>query len=286
MDTSAVTFEGIRKTLIETLSANQIFKDYNFEAPALASLMDALAYVTHYHVRYSNFALNESFLDSAQLRHNIVSKAKDVAYIPYQYSAARAKLRIKITDNTLNIEEGTKIPEDTMFIATSNYGVSYIFRTVDQFVFEKNTSENYWFADIEVVEGTWAEESFTQDEYYTNRFYLLNDRVDTDFLSVIVFINSTFTVGEEFIPVENIESFGPDIPIYFLQEAYNGKIEIYFGDGVLSKKLVPDNIIKVKYLVTNGGNANNIINFSLMNMIADKIDASSIEIEVIDSPSG
>lgn len=282
MDTSAVTFEGIRKTLIETLSANQIFKDYNFEAPALASLMDALAYVTHYHVRYSNFALNESFLDSAQLRHNIVSKAKDVAYIPYQYSAARAKLRIKITDNTLNIEEGTKIPEDTMFIATSNYGVSYIFRTVDQFVFEKNTSENYWFADIEVVEGTWAEESFTQDEYYTNRFYLLNDRVDTDFLSVIVFINSTFTVGEEFIPVENIESFGPDIPIYFLQEAYNGKIEIYFGDGVLSKKLVPDNIIKVKYLVTNGGNANNIINFSLMNMIADKIDASSIEIQVIE----
>ena len=281
MDTSKVTYEDIRKSIVDTLSGNQIFKDYNFTAPALSSLIDALAYVSHYHIRYANFALNESFLDSAQLRHNVVSIAKEVSYIPYQYSAAKVSLRLKISTKNSTIEEGDKIPEDTLFVAEANDGTSYIFRTVDQYVLVKGDDEN-WYADVEAIEGTFVEESFVQDEYYKNRFFLLNDRVDTNFLRVVVYQNSSYTEGEEFIPVENIESFGPDIPLYYIQEAYNGKIEIYFGDGILSKKLVPNNIVNVRYLVTNGSVANNIVNFSIMSNISNKISLSDVEVSVIE----
>ena len=281
MNSSQVTYEGIRKSIVETMQANQIFKDYNFTAPALSSLIDALAYVSHYHIRYANFALNESFLDTAQLRHNVVSLAKEVAYIPHQFTAAHARLRVTITDKDIQMSEGMKIPEDTLFIANASDETSFVFRTLEQFVFTQD-SNGKWYADVEAVEGTFTEETFVQDEHYTTRFFLLNDTIDTDYITVRVYKNASYTEAEEFIPVENIESFGPDVPIYYLQEAYNGKIELYFGDGVLSKKVIADNVVKVRYLVTNGSAANNIVDFSLMSTIGTNITNAGVSVEALE----
>lgn len=282
INSAQVTFEGIRNSIIETLSADPTFKDYNFTAPAISTLVDALAYVSHYHIRYSNFALNESFLDSAQLRHNVVSHAKELAYIPHQYTAAKAKIKVSVDPRKTEITSGDKVPEGTMFLATTGGGVSYIFRATGNFNFHE-VSETEWSAEVDVIEGTWVEESFEQDEHYEKRFFLLNKNIDTDTLTVIVYANSTFTSGEEFIQVENIESFGPDYPVYYLQEAYNEHVELYFGDGILSKKLAPGNIIKVRYLVTNGGAANNIVSYSLMNNISDTILTGSVTVTTIEA---
>ena len=82
MDTTQATFDGVRKNIVEYLSANPTFKDYNFTAPAISTLIDALAYTSHYLIRYANFSLNECFLDTAQLRSNVVSHAKELGYIP------------------------------------------------------------------------------------------------------------------------------------------------------------------------------------------------------------
>ena len=157
MDNSKVTFNGIRESIVEYLSSNPTFKDYNFAAPAISTLIDALAYTSHYLIRYANFTLNECFLDSAQLRHNVVSNAKKVSYIPYQYSAAKAKLNIKITNTELDISEGTKIPENTLFTAISSTGYSYLFRTIDQYILKKDES-GYLSSDIEIIEGTFVTE--------------------------------------------------------------------------------------------------------------------------------
>lgn len=280
MKNSAVTFDGIRKSIIETLSADPTFKDYNFTAPAISTLIDALAYVSHYHIRYANFALNETFLDSAQLRKNVVSRARELAYIPYQYSAAKATIKLKVDGRTCNVAVDNKVPENTMFLASSG-NTSYIFRSVKQAVFEQ-VDDVYWEATVDLIEGTWVEETFKQDEHYTNRYFLLNDRVDINTLDVTVYQNSSYTSSEKFIPREDITSFGPDNPIYYLQEAYNGKLELYFGDGVLSKKLQPGNIIRVRYLVTNGGVANNIVSFALMNNISATIGTNNVKVELVE----
>ena len=281
MDSSKVTFEGIRESIIEYLSANPTFKDYNFTAPAISTLIDALAYTSHYLIRYANFTLNECFLDSAQLRHNVVSNAKKVSYIPYQYSAAKAKLNLRITNTQLDIPEGTKIPEDTVFTATSSNGSSFLFRTINQYILKKDNS-GYYNTDINIIEGTWVTEKFTQDEYYTSRFFLLNNRIDTNYLKVTVYENSTSTECVEYVQAKDVSSFGPESTIFYIQEAYNGQIEIYFGDGILSKKLQPYNVIEVKYLVTNGGSANNIIDFQLTSVFNKDISLKDISISVIE----
>ena len=90
METNQVSFSGIRQEIVEYLKKQDIFKDYNFAAPGISTLVDALAYTSHYLVRYANFALNECFLDSAQVRHNVLSQAKQIGYFPYQYKAAKA----------------------------------------------------------------------------------------------------------------------------------------------------------------------------------------------------
>ena len=281
MDSSKVTFDGIRESIVEYLSSNPTFKDYNFTAPAISALIDALAYTSHYLIRYANFTLNECFLDSAQLRYNVVSNAKKVSYIPYQYSAAKAKLNLKITNTELDIPDGTKIPQDTLFTAVSSSGSSFLFRTLDQYILRKDDS-GYYNADIDVIEGTWVTEKFTQDENYTSRFFLLNNKIDTNYLKVIVYELSTSTEGTEYIQAKDVSSFGPDSTIFYLQEAYNGQIEIYFGDGVLSKKLQPFNSIEVKYLVTNGGLANNIIDFQLTSVFNKDIPLKDVSVSVIE----
>lgn len=282
-DTTQATYEGIRQNIVDYLSSNPTFKDYNFTAPAISTLIDALAYTSHYLIRYANFSLNECFLDTAQLRNNVVSHAKSFGYIPHQYKASKVKLRLKVTNNSINITEDTKIPIDTTFLATtSDMSKTYTFRTLNQYKFKKD-DDNVWYADIEAIEGTFVTEKFLQDEYYTTRYYLINDKIDTEYMNVIVYASQSDTVGVEYSPVTDITSFDSDAKIYFLQEAYNGKMEVYFGDGKLAAKLNPYSIIQVTYLVTNGSLANNIVNFNLSNDI-NNISRSNFKIEVL-SPS-
>ena len=115
---------------------------------------------------------------------------------------------------------------------------SYTFRTLEQYSFNQ-TDKGEWYADIDVYEGTFVTEKFLQDEYYTTRYFLINENVDTDFMTVIVYKSLSDTEGEQFTRVEDISSFNDDANLYYLYEAYNGKIEICFGDGKLSKRVDP-----------------------------------------------
>lgn len=283
MDNTKATFEGIRENIVEYLSANPVFKDYNFTAPAISTLIDALAYTSHYLVRYANFSLNECFLESAQMRNNVVSHAKEIGYVPHQWKSARAKLRITMPDKNVSMA-GVKVDKDTEFTAT-NYETmkSYTFRTLEQFSFEQN-DKGFWYADIDVYEGTFVTEKFIQDEYYTNRYFLINENVDTDFITVLVIDPR----GEETPQkkVEDINSFNENSNLYYLYEAYNGKIEICFGDGKLSKSLDPFSVIKVRYLVTNGSEANNIQNFVLSEEIGNIVPSRFTVETIIPSESG
>lgn len=285
MDSTQATYEGIRKNIVEYLSSNPTFKDYNFTAPAISTLIDALAYTSHYLIRYANFSLNECFLDTAQLRSNVVSHAKEIGYIPHQYKTAKVKLRLRIKNKNIQMKNGYKVPADTTFLATSaDNKKTYTFRTTNQYIFVQDTDKS-WYADVEAIEGVFVTEKFLQDEYYTTKYYLINDKIDTDYIDVIVHESESDTIGIPYSPVKDLNDFSNDAKIYFLQEAYNGKMEIYFGDGKIANKLNPYSIIKVKYLVTNGSLANNIVNFTMNSNISSDIKASDITIEVLEASS-
>lgn len=271
MDTTQISYEGIREDIVSYLSGQDTFKDYNFTAPGISVLIDALAYTSQYLVRYANFSINECFLDSAQLRHNVVSQAKQIGYFPYQSKTARAKITLvykpAMAENWLNADlSKIKVPEGTMFQGENEDGETFIFRTLNQAGFYKDARSN-WCADLTIVEGTFVQDVFTQDEMYVSRYYLLNEGADIDFMTVKVYDSATDNVGTQWKRASSLVDFGPNEPLYYLQEAFNEQIEVYFGDGRISKMPDPYNVIKIDYLITSGPRANNIGDFKLYSSI-------------------
>lgn len=289
MDTTKVSFNDIRKEIVDYLSEQDTFKDYNFSAPGMSVLVDALAYTSHYLIRYANFSINECFLDSAQLRHNVISQAKQIGYFPYQWKTAKSRIVLKYVPSTAEMWKldlsNVKIPEGTAFVGENIDGESYLFRTTEQSGFRKDET-NTWYAELDLVEGTFTEDVFTQDELYVSRYYLLNQHIDLDYFSVRIHKSEADIEGERWKRASSLVDFGPQAPLYYIQEAYNGKLEVYFGDGKISKMPEPYNIIKVEYLVTHGPEANNIASFKLASGLGENLNQGNFEVVCIEESSG
>lgn len=297
METNQVSFEGIKNEIITYLKNQDTFKDYNFAGPAITTLVDALAYTSHYLIRYANFSLNECFLDSAQLRHNVLSQAKQIGYLPYQYKSAKANITVRcvLSSNYMDLN-GVKVPEGLIFSGTNEDGTTFVFRTTEETMFQKDAA-GFYYANFDIVEGTMLTDSYVQDELYTSRYYLLNNEIDTDYLTVKVYQSETDKEGIQYTRAESLADFGLDIKndettikkygkyakLYYIQEAYNGKLEIYFGDNKMSQGLEPYNIIKVRYLLTVGPRANNIAEFKMLGSI-DTYQISDFQI-FVNTPS-
>lgn len=289
MDTTKISFEGIKEEIIDYLKGQETFKDYNFTAPGMSVLVDALAYTTHYLVRYANFSINECFLDSAQLRHNVVAQAKQIGYIPYQWRTAKARIVMKYSPpdavKWLADLKDLKIPEGTTFTGQNIDGDTFLFRTTQQYGF-KQDEKGTWCAEMELVEGTFVEDAFTQDEMYLSRYYLSNDQADLEYLTVRVHESDADVEGQLWKPASSLVDFGRDAPLYYIQEAYNEQVEVYFGDGKISKMPDPFNIIKVRYLVTDGPDANNVADFKLASTFNSNYSLQDFEIVCLDPSSG
>ena len=188
---------------------------------------------------------------------------------------------------------GVKVPEGVIFSGTNEDGTTFAFRTTEETLFELDAA-GYYYATFDIVEGTFLTDSFVQDELYSSRFYLLNNEIDTDYLTVTVYQSETDKEGIQYKRAKSLSDFGLDSEntettvkkygkyskLYYIQEAYNGKLEIYFGDNKMSQGLDPYNIIKVRYLLTVGPKANNIANFTLMGSIGN-IPLSSFTIHCV-----
>ena len=289
MDNTKISYEEIRSEIKNYLSTQDTFKDYNFSAPGMSVLIDALAYTSHYLVRYANFSINECFLDSAQLRHNVVSQAKQIGYMPYQWKTAKAKIILKYIPPTSEMYQtdlsDVKIPEGTTFTGENIDGMSFLFRTTEQAGFKKD-KYNIWNAELDIVEGTMTTDTYTQDEMYVSRYYLQNERVDLDYLQVRIYSSESDLEGQLWQPARSLVDFGPDAPLYYLQESLHDNIEVYFGDGKISKLPEPYNIIKVKYLVTHGPEGNNIGEFRLVSTIDPKLASGDFQIICTEKSNG
>lgn len=264
LDISELDFQNIKGSLKRFLSNQNEFKDYNFEGSSLAILLDLLAYNTHYLAYNTNFVANEMYLDTAQLRSSVASLAKLVGYTPNSARAPIADLKLVINDgtgSTITIPAGTKF-------TSSIDGLTYTFVSIaDKTV--QPVDGIYTAQSLNVYEGTYVTYNYTYDNAdIDQRFLIPSDRADTTTIKVVVQNSSADTTQNTYTRATSITELDGTSKVFFLQEAEDGQYEIYFGDGVIGKKLDDGNIINISYVVTNKTEANGATSFSLSGSIS------------------
>ena len=259
LEISELDFDGIKANLKNFLSQQDEFRDYDFEGSGMSVLLDILAYNTHYMGFNANMLANEMFLDSADIRASVVSKAKQVGYTPTSATSSQAKIDVVVNDATgasLTMARGTQF-------STTVDGTSY------NFVNNADISITpvdgvYKFSNVDIFEGTFLNFKYTVNTSDTDqRFIIPNDNVDTNTLTVKIQESSSDSTTNTYTLATGITGLDSTSKVYFLQEVENGRYEVYFGDGVLGKAVADGNIIIFDYINTNRTEANGATTFTL-----------------------
>ena len=265
-------FDEIKVQIKDHLRSNSNFTDFDFEGSNFSVLIDTLAYNTYINAFNANLVVNESFLDSATIRENVVSLARNIGYVPRSKTAAVAKVRIE----PVELENPTDIPyirlKAGLFCVGSTNNTTYRFSIPSDITsVRKNSDNKYVFDDIDVFEGTFLRSRFNVISPQTTqqRFILDNPNIDTTTLRV--------TVGtRNYSMVDNILSLNKNSEIFLLQEVQDGKYEILFGDGLFGKQLTDGDVIIASYIVTEGEDGNGPANFSFQGTFFRSSYSSSV----------
>ena len=265
-------FTEIKNNLKSYLKAQPKFADYNFEGSAINTLLDVLAYNTHYSAVYSNMVANEMFLDSAVKRDSIVSLAKHLGYTPRSSTAPTAVINV-----TINSPAGSPatltMPSGTTFSTQVN-GTSYSYVTQSDLTIVPSSGV-YTFTNVNIKEGTSIRYEYTKDSAdFNQRFLIQDDRADTSTLKVLVQNSTTDATTTTFTRAENILDVKDTSEVYFLNAVEDGQYEVTFGDGILGKALSDGNIIVLEYLITNEETSNGAKTFTLSSTVGGTTNAT------------
>ncbi len=259
LNISQLDFDQIKANLKRFLSQQNTFNDYDFEGSGMSVLLDLLAYNTHYLSYNANILANEMFIDTADLRNSIVSLAKALGYTPNSPRSPVADLNIVVnnaTGSTLTMPVGTKF-------STTVDGQTYNFVTITSNTISP-INNIYTFSNVKIYEGTYVTFQYTANTADLDQKFLIQSaNADTTTLSVSVQNSASDTTTNTYTKATSITELDSTSKVYFLQEDEDGKFEVYFGDGVIGKKLEDGNIVILKYVVTNKTAANGATTFTL-----------------------
>ena len=261
-------FDQIRAQIKDYLRANSNFTDFDFEGSNFSVLIDTLAYNTYITAFNSNMIVNESFLDSATLRENVVSLARNIGYVPRSRSAAKANVSFSVTTSsdtpTLTLQAGL------VCVGQTNE-TSYIFSIPEDITTTVN-SGTASFTGIDVYQGTYLKNVFVVDGSLDQRFILNNSFIDTSTIVVKVKGLSDSGEGREYSRSDNILNIDSTSEIYLLQEVQDEKYEILFGDGYFGKKLENGAVVTVSYIITDGKDGNGASSFAFSGRVVDSLN--------------
>ena len=255
-------FETIKDNLKEFLKTQNEFSDYDFEGSGLNVLIDLLAYNTHYNAYLANMLMNEMFLESAVKRSSAVSIAKHLGYVPTSVTGAVAEIDIVVND-PVNYPSSLTLDRYTTFSSSIN-GSAFSFLNTEPVTISP-TNGVYLFSGVKVKEGKLLQYSHTVANPGPDEKYVIPNS-DADITSIFVTVqnSSSDTYTESFQRATDISNYDGTTNVYFIEENALGQYEIYFGDGVLGKKLSAGNIITIRYLVSSGtaGNVSSVVDQS------------------------
>ena len=268
-------FDQIKDQIRQYLRSNSNFTDFDFEGSNMSILIDILAYNTYISAFNSNMVVNESFLDSATLRENVVSLARNIGYVPRSRKSAQAIINFDFkfngNSNTVKLNKGLvcvgaqnntsftfSIPEDVIAASPIDQGSNIL----------TNPPRTAKFENLTVYQGTLLKKNFVVNASLDQKFILENSFIDTESIRVFVRKGGASS-GLEYSRIDNITSLGASSNIYLIQEIKDEKYELLFGDGFFGTKLEDGDIIEISYIITEGkaGNDGKFFSYS-----ADAVD--------------
>ena len=283
---TGLDFEQIKTTLKDYLKSNSDFTDYDFEGSNLSTILNVLAYNTYITSYNANMVSNEVFIDSATLRENVVSLARNIGYLPRSKKAAKATVNFFCDISSVSPAPPTVVLKKGSVVATSKQfnGQSFVFGiTEDKSVSVVDGIAQ--FDEVEVYEGTVIEQSFIYSSRNRfQKFILSNDGIDLETLKVSVkpspqsSVSLTYARQDDLFDTNSGSTITAASPIYFIQEVEDEQYEIIFGDGIFGKALQDGNEINVSYMKTKGESGNGISNFSFSGKLCYTRNDSTINV--------
>ena len=285
-------FDQIKTSIKSYLRANTTFTDFDFEGSNFSVLIDTLAYNTYITAFNSNMVVNESFLDSATVRENVVSLARNIGYVPRSRTAATAEVSFDVGLNitSLNLTPTATIRAGLVCVGDAN-NTSYVFSTSEDIsapITEPSPGTFVAsFRNILIKEGTFLSKNFTVDGSLDQRFVLDNPHIDTSTIKVYVKgpSDAAGSLGIEYSLVDNILDVNSNSEIFLVQEVQDERYELMFGDGIIGKKLENDSIITVQYIITDGEDGNGIGNGNSFSFAGRIVNPQGGSISLTSTPS-
>ena len=268
LNVTELDFADIKQNLKNYLRQQSQFNDYDFEGSGLSVLLDVLAYNTHYNAMNAHYSLNESFLDSAQIRGNVVTRAKLLGYVPRSVLSPRAQINlvvdvsaeVGVKPSVLSLPRGTKL---NTIVEGEEF--QYVVLETQQANLVGNT---YTFANVVIAEGTVRTLKYRVDNDIENQKFQLSDfNADTSSLRVRVQENEESTGFDIYTKFESLKNVDASSKVYYLQENASEYYEVFFGDGVTGFKPSNNNVVTLDYIITEGVESNGANTFSMVDNI-------------------
>jgi hypothetical protein len=274
LDITELDFEGIKQNFKEYLKSKQKFNGYDFEGSSMNILFDILAYNTHYNAFYASMVGNEMFIDSASKRDSVVSHAKLLNYIPRSTTSARATVNLRRTTSA-TINRGSFVTGT--YINENNQAQSKVFTFLEDYEYSQFGVNDWRINGAVLHEGTLQTLTYVFDTRLREKKFLLPS--NADIRSIRVKIRQSASAAEDdtetWYRATDFSMIGENEKIFFVQAAYDGQYEVYFGDGVLGKPLYNGNIIYIEYLQSTGEEGNFFSSFSLASTTIETVSPAS-----------
>ena len=257
-------FNDIREQIKDYLRSSSNFTDFDFEGSNFSVLIDTLAYNSYLTAYNTNMAVNESFIDSATLRENVVSLARNIGYVPRSKKAASARVTFTASVNARSV-----ILKKGVVALGGADNANYIFSIPEDITATPNSSGTVAFSNIEILEGNLLTKKFVVNDALPDQKYILpNANIDTSTIRV----RTIGTAIEEYTPYSNIFNVQSDTRLYLVQEINDERYQILFGDNILGKKPANGSIIEVTYIETSGDAANGASNFTFSGQLVQRTE--------------
>jgi hypothetical protein len=265
---TSLNFDEIKASIRDYLRANSNFTDYDFAGSNFTTIIDTLAFNTYITSYNTNMVSNEVFLDSATLRENIVSRAKEIGYLPRSRTAARANISFFVDTTNLSTNPVTLTLKKGVVATTDSFdGTSYNFVILDDII-APVVGGIATFDDITIYEGNYIVQNFTVVDSST-RFLLDNEGIDTTLINILIREANNTTITQKYTFAKNLFNVKSNSKVYFLQEVEDERYEIFFGDDVFGKKLETNTIIEAAYVICNGESPNGAKGFNFTGTVVD-----------------
>ena len=274
---SNLDFADIKTALKEYLRSQGEFTDFDFEGSVWSNLLDVLAYNTYYTAFNTNMVVNETFLDSATLRDNVVALAKQLGYTPKSATSPRATLNFRAVfpnnaPNEIVLRRGSGFNStyDTNiynFVAIEDIKVPVVGGIAS-------------FEGVDIYEGNFITDLYTVNTRRSTRFVIKNPSADVSSLRVRVFPSAQSTVGEVYARADSILDITGESNVFYVEEIEDEQYEVFFGDGILGRQLESGNQVEITYLSTNGPAANGAKAFTFNGVLEDPQGNSNYNFDI------